>query len=140
MSDQVKACKVLAWDPEQKQDVWQAAWFYGLKEIWTGTRQEVKAVVRFPGSLLLEEQPLAVVKLVEDSDPVEFRCYHLEPTEEAELEEELKRTQERLARLRGILVQVHNYLTNYQGSGLSEGVAEDLCKILDYPDPIMEDK
>ena len=135
----MKACKVLAWDPEQKQDVWQAAWLYGLKEIWTGARQEVKAVVRFPGSLLLEEQSLAVVKLVEDSDPVEFRCYHLEPTEEAELEEGLKRTQERLKRLRGILVNLHTYIQREEPA-LDAAHYNELCKILDYPDPIMEDK
>ena len=133
MSDQVKACKVLAWDPEQKQNVWQAAWFYGPKEIWTGNTNNVRAVVRFPGSLLLEAVQLSNVRLTEDSPAPN-------PADESELEEELRKTHNRLARLRGILVQLHSYLTNYQGSGLSEGVVEDLCKILDYPDPIVEDK
>lgn len=131
MSGEIKACEVKDWG--KGQETWKPGWFYGLTEHLSGDRLVMRAVVRFPGSLLLEDVQLSDVRLTEDSPAPN-------PADEAELEEELRKTHNRLARLRGILVQVHSYLTNYQGSGLSEGVAEDLCKILDYPDPIMEDK
>lgn len=111
MTDQVKACKVLAWDPEQKQNVWQAAWFYGPKEIWTGNTNNVRAVVRFPGSLLLEEVGLESVELVEE-EPLEPYPSPLE------LEEELRKTHNKLAqtdRQLAMLQEAQEFCENHWG-------------------------
>lgn len=78
MSGEIKACEVKDWG--KGQETWKPGWFYGLTEHLSGDRLVMRAVVRFPGSLLLEDVQLSDVRLTEDSPAPN-------PADEAEVEE-----------------------------------------------------
>lgn len=118
---EVKPCEVESWDLKTGERTWKPAWFHGLREAYIENQNYLKAVVRLPGNILLEEFPLSAVRLVEPTDPVD----------EAELDEALQKEQAKAVILGAKLLRLDNYLNSYEGEGMSEEVKQEMYKILE---------